>query len=103
MQETISVVRNVAWVPTSFPPSLFIMLTPINLEFPLLVTSGTEAPPDGPPPYSSDDETGDLIFSKEEATYEQWRRYHVWLQEQKEWWQDPEETAVILRMRRMAE
>jgi Ulp1 family protease len=67
-----------------------------NLEFPLLVTLGTEVPPDGPPPYSSDDETGDLNFFKEEATYMQWGRYHVWLQEQRGWRRDPDETTAIL-------
>ena len=36
---------------------------PIDLEYPLLATSGTESPPDQPPPYRSDNETGDLIFS----------------------------------------
>jgi hypothetical protein len=53
-----------------------MMMHTKNLEFPPLVTSGTKAP-DGPPPYSSDDETDDLNFFKEEATYEQWGRYHV--------------------------
>ena len=33
-----------------------------NLEFPPLVTSRTEVPPDGPPPYSSDDETKTIVF-----------------------------------------
>ena len=33
---------------------------PIDLEYPLLVTSGTKVPPDRPPPYRSDNETGDL-------------------------------------------
>ncbi len=73
-----------------------MMMHTKNLEFPPLVTSGTEVPPDGPPPYSSDDETGDLNFFKEEATYEQWGRYHVWLQEQREWRRDPDETTAIL-------
>jgi hypothetical protein len=73
-----------------------MMMHTKNLEFPPLVTSGTEVPPDGPPPYNSDDETGDLNFFKEEATNEQWGRYHVWLQEQKEWRRDPDETTAIL-------
>jgi hypothetical protein len=73
-----------------------MMMHTKNLEFPPLVTSRTEVPPDGLPPYSSDDETGDLNFFKEEATYEQWGRYHVWLQEQREWRRDPDETTAIL-------
>jgi hypothetical protein len=73
-----------------------MMMPTKNLEFPPLIRSGTEVPPDGPPPYSSDDETGDLNFFKEEAAYEEWGRYHVWLQEQMEWRRDPDETTAIL-------
>jgi hypothetical protein len=68
-----------------------MMMHTKNLEFPPLVTSRTEVvPPDGPPLYSSDGETGDLNFFKEEATYEQWGRY------QKKWRRDPDKTTDIL-------
>ncbi len=45
---------------------------PGDLESPLLVKSGTEVPLDRPPPYRSDNETGDFIFFRQLATLEEW-------------------------------
>ena len=36
------------------------------------------------------------VLFREEATYEEWERYHRWLQEQKEWRQHPDEYVVIV-------
>ncbi len=69
-------------VPNWEPP----YVEPPNVEFPFMVTSGTEVPPNGPPPYSSDNETGDLYFFHENATEEEWARYRQWLGEMDELW-----------------
>ncbi len=69
---------------------------PGDLEYPLLVKSGTEVPLDRPPPYRSDNETGDLIFFREEATLEEWEKYRVWLQETAKWRRHPHDEVATL-------
>jgi hypothetical protein len=59
-------------------------IRPENLQYPLLVKSETEViAPNGPPPYSSDNNTGNLRFP-DDTTNKEWRRLYVWLQEQEE-------------------
>ena len=79
------------WAPVD-PP----IVDPPNIEFPLMVISGTEVPPDGPPPYSSDNETGDLYFFHENATPEEWARYDQWVQEMAEWRRSPDGDVAII-------
>jgi hypothetical protein len=91
----LSSANEIGRAPFNWLIDLFRM-RPDNLEYPLLIASGTEVPPDGPPPYSGNNEAGDLTFFQEEATDEEWGRYHVWLQEQAEWRRDSDEDVAII-------
>ncbi len=68
----------------------------VELEFPLLVASGTRVPPKGPPLYKGNNNTGNLDFFREEATNEEWERYRGWIQEQEERRQNPDEHVATV-------
>jgi hypothetical protein len=55
-----------------------------SLEYPRLVLGGSEPPPFGPPPYAGEVEDDYLDFFEEEASDEDWKRYHQWIKAQAE-------------------
>jgi hypothetical protein len=55
-----------------------------SLEYPRLVLGGSEPPPFGPPPYAGEVKDDDLDFFEEEASDEDWKRYHKWIKAETE-------------------